>query len=216
MKVKNPKEMIVMQGINNGADVQKLLKTNPLLTLLNNYNNTNKKDGEKPQQQVWGNGEDTALTNEAAMLAPQQLDPTAEQKNDDQKTEDQRKIDEQRDKAMTGIDTKMMDILRQIKQDPQLKKITIENFDKAKEQYQARPSSDNYTNWSKPSMIVLELLSQESRLPSQYTGAFGDLLKEYQGIMSPQFDKEALNNNGNNVKSAWSNAIGLQGLKLTA
>jgi hypothetical protein len=203
-----------MWGINNGADAQKLLKTNPLLTLLNNINN--KKDGDKPQQQsIWGEGEGTALTNEAALLAPMAVDPTEQQKTDDQKTEDQRKIDEQRDKAMTGIDTKMMDILRQIKQDPQLKKITIENFDKAKEQYQARPSSDNYTNWSKPSMIVLELLSQESRLPSQYTGAFGDLLKEYQGIMSPQFDKEALGQ-ANNVKSAWSNAIGLQGLKLTA
>jgi hypothetical protein len=113
---------------------------------------------------------------------------------------------------MNEIDRKMMEILSKIKTDPAQKKVAIENFDKAKETYAARPSSDNYTNWSKPSMIVLELLSQENRLPIQYQQQFGDLLKEYQGIMSPEFDKEAKNN----MKSAWQKSLGFQGIKLNA
>ncbi|MHC9544469.1 MAG: hypothetical protein AB9903_33550 [Vulcanimicrobiota bacterium] len=216
MKEKNKaKEMSKMVTFNNGADVQQQIKSNPYYSYLaglnqNESSGNTKDNGETVPLQA---GEASDLSLEAALLAPQ-----ANQENQDKKAEDQRVIDEKRDKAMNDIDAKMMNLLTVVKRDKQQKAVAIENFDKAKETYQSRPSSDNYTNWSKPSMLVLENLSQESRLPLDLQQSFGDLLKEYQQIMSPQFEKEALTSEGSsgNIKSAWQNALGLQGLKLSA
>ncbi len=215
MKVKKKaEEMITMVTYNNGADVQQLMKSNPYysyLTAMNQNEASNNTQNYGNASSLMG-GEASDLSVEAAMMAPQ-----ANEEAQDKKTEDQRVIDEKRDKAMEDIDRKMMDLLTVVKRDEQQKKVAIENFDKAKEQYQARPSSDNYTNWSKPSMLVLENLSQESRLPGDLQSSFGDLLKEYQGIMSPQFDKQALTEDkNNNIKSAWQNAVGAQRLQIPA
>gem|GEM_PF-1750682 len=208
-----------MVTFNSSADVQQQIKSNPYFSYLAGLNQSEssgstKDNGESVSSQE---GEASNLSLEAALLAPQAAQ--ANMQNQDKKAEDQRVIDEKRDKAMNDIDTKMMNLLTVVKRDKQQKAIAIENFDKAKEAYQSRPSSDNYTNWSKPSMLVLENLSQESRLPMDMQHSFGDLLKEYQQIMSPQFEQEALASEGNsssNIKSAWQNALGLQGLKLSA
>ncbi|MGV8119421.1 MAG: hypothetical protein AB2L14_06615 [Candidatus Xenobiia bacterium LiM19] len=216
MKEKNKaEEMSKMVTFNNGADVQQQIKSNPYYSYLaglnQNESSGNTKDNAENVPMQAGEASDLSL--EAALLAPQ-----ANQENQDKKAEDQRVIDEKRDKAMNDIDAKMMNLLTVVKRDKQQKAVAIENFDKAKEEYQSRPSSDNYTNWSKPSMLVLENLSQESRLPLDLQQSFGDLLKEYQQIMSPQFEKEALTSEGSSgsIKSAWQNALGLQGLKLSA
>jgi len=196
-----------MWGINNGAEAQKLAQNNPFFALLNVQGRNNNDNGQPYFSSPFGEGEGANFSAEASLLAPQ-LNENQEEK----RTEEQRQIDTQRDTAMNEIDRKMMEILSRIRTDPGQKKVAIENFDRAKEMYAARPSSDNYTNWSKPSMIVLELLSEENRLPIQYQQQFGDLLKEYQGIMSPEFDREARNN----MKSAWQNTLGLQGIRLNA
>lgn len=203
-----------MVTFNNGTDVQQMIQSNPYYSYLAGMNQSEASNNTQVQGDAgaWQTGEGSDLSVEASMLSPQ-----AAEQNQDKKAEDQRKIDEKRDKAMNEIDTKMMNLLTVVKRDKQQQQVAIENFDKAKEEYQSKPSSDNYTNWSKPSMLVLEHLSQESRLPMDMQQSFGDLLKEYQGIMSPQFDKEALQSDGNNnIKSAWQSALGAQGLKIPA
>lgn len=196
-----------MWGVNDYVEIEKITGSNQYLNILNVYVNKEKATQGETQNNILPAGQEiAAFSPEAAAINPIQRE-----NEEDKKAEDQRKIDEERDKAMNEIDRKMMEILSRVKQDPKLKEMAIENFDKAKEIYQMRPSTDNYTNWSKPSMIVLELLSQDNRFPIEYQQAWGDLLKEYQQIMSPEFDKQALN-----VKSAWTNALRFNGLKLTA
>lgn len=130
---------------------------------------------------------------EQALLSPEaQMLAGMPQSQDTKDTEETKAADKKKENALAEIDQKVMNLLRELKQEPVLKEIGIQNFDKAREMATTAPwhGKKEDESYYKPSLIVLRLLGSDSRLPIRFQQEFSDLARRMQQILEGDLDEK--------------------------
>jgi hypothetical protein len=173
-----------MWGENFVASIQDVIRANPYLSYVANL--------ERPYKSP-ERVEEAAEKREEIILSREVLDvaPAAKEEADERPHDGEEESSKSDDELLEEIDRKVTELLAHLLMNQDYALIVLENFNRTRDLCCRNQLSAEYASQSRLSLSVLDLLSQEERLPGEFRQAFRILFREYRAIGHHSLDSQS-------------------------